>query len=97
MSASTRRWLLLALIAALIAVFFALDLHQRLTLDELRAQRAALAGGIAAHPLASAAAYFCAYVIVTALSLPAASLLTLAGGALFGFGQGLLLVSFAST
>jgi pyruvate/2-oxoglutarate dehydrogenase complex dihydrolipoamide dehydrogenase (E3) component/uncharacterized membrane protein YdjX (TVP38/TMEM64 family) len=97
MSASTRRWLLLALIAALIAVFFALDLHHRLTLDELRIQRAALADAIAAHPLASAAAYFCAYVIVTALSLPAASLLTLAGGALFGFGQGLLLVSFAST
>ena len=97
MSASTRRWLLLALIAALIAVFFALDLHHRLTLDELRNQRAVLAGAIAADPLASAAAYFCAYVIVTALSLPAASLLTLAGGALFGFGQGLLLVSFAST
>jgi pyruvate/2-oxoglutarate dehydrogenase complex dihydrolipoamide dehydrogenase (E3) component/uncharacterized membrane protein YdjX (TVP38/TMEM64 family) len=97
MSASTRRWLLLALIAAAIVAFFALDLQQLLTLDALRAQRAALASTIVAQPLLSAAIYFVVYVIVTALSLPAAALLTLAGGALFGFGQGLLLVSFAST
>ncbi len=97
MSASTRRWLLLALIVAAIVAFFALDLQQLLTLDALRAQRAALASTIAAQPLLSAAIYFAVYVIVTALSLPAAALLTLAGGALFGFGQGLLLVSFAST
>ena len=57
----------------------------------------ALASTIAAQPLLSAGIYFAVYVIVTALSLPAASLLTLAGGALFGFGPGLLLVSFAST
>ncbi len=97
MSASTRRWLLLALIAAAIVAFFAFDLQRLLTLDALREQRAALASTIAAQPLLSAAIYFAVYVIVTALSLPAAALLTLAGGALFGFGQGLLLVSFAST
>ena len=97
MSASTRRWLLLALIAAAIVAFFVFDLHKLLTLDALRTQRTALALSIAAQPLLSAAIYFAVYVIVTALSLPAAALLTLAGGALFGFGQGLLLVSFAST
>ena len=97
MSASTRRWLLLALIAAAIVAFFAFDLNQMLTLDALRAQRTALASTIAAQPLLSAGIYFAVYVLVTALSLPAASLLTLAGGALFGFGPGLLLVSFAST
>jgi pyruvate/2-oxoglutarate dehydrogenase complex dihydrolipoamide dehydrogenase (E3) component/uncharacterized membrane protein YdjX (TVP38/TMEM64 family) len=97
MSASTRRWLLLALIVAAIVAFFAFDLQRLLTLDALREQRTALASTIAAQPLLSAAIYFAVYVIVTALSLPAAALLTLAGGALFGFGQGLLLVSFAST
>jgi pyruvate/2-oxoglutarate dehydrogenase complex dihydrolipoamide dehydrogenase (E3) component/uncharacterized membrane protein YdjX (TVP38/TMEM64 family) len=97
MSASTRRRLLLALIVAAIVAFFALDLQQLLTLDALRAQRTELASTIAAQPLLSAAIYFVVYVLVTALSLPAAALLTLAGGALFGFGQGLLLVSFAST
>lgn len=97
MPASTRRWLLLALVALAIGAFFAFDPGRWLTLDALRAQRASLAATVALHPWASAALYFSAYVAVTALSLPAAVLLTLAGGALFGFGQGLLLVSFAST
>jgi pyruvate/2-oxoglutarate dehydrogenase complex dihydrolipoamide dehydrogenase (E3) component/uncharacterized membrane protein YdjX (TVP38/TMEM64 family) len=37
------------------------------------------------------------YVLVTALSLPGAAVLTLAGGAIFGLGLGTLLVSFASS
>ncbi len=63
------------------------ELHQRL------AQWQALRG---AHPLRFAAGFFGAYVAVAALSIPAAALLTLAGGALFGLWQGALLVSFAS-
>ena len=42
-------------------------------------------------------AFFGIYVAVTALSIPGAAVMTLAGGALFGFGYALLLVSFAST
>src|SRR4030065_1366459 len=37
------------------------------------------------------------YIISTALSLPGAAILTLAGGAIFGFWPGTLVVSFAST
>ena len=37
------------------------------------------------------------YVVATALSLPGAVILTLAGGAIFGLGWGLLIVSFASS
>lgn len=40
---------------------------------------------------------FAAYVTVTGLSLPGAAALTLVYGWFFGFGQGLLLVSIAST
>ena len=40
---------------------------------------------------------FAIYVIVTALSLPGAAILTLASGAIFGLGWGLLLASFASS
>jgi pyruvate/2-oxoglutarate dehydrogenase complex dihydrolipoamide dehydrogenase (E3) component/uncharacterized membrane protein YdjX (TVP38/TMEM64 family) len=42
-------------------------------------------------------AYFALYLAVASLSLPGAALLTLAGGAIFGFFWGLLLVSFASS
>src|SRR5262249_33433697 len=41
--------------------------------------------------------YFALYVAVAALSLPFATLLTLAGGVLFGRWLGTLVVSFAST
>lgn len=41
--------------------------------------------------------YFIVYVAVTSLSIPAATVLTLLGSAIFGFFYALLLVSFAST
>jgi uncharacterized membrane protein YdjX (TVP38/TMEM64 family) len=41
--------------------------------------------------------YFVIYVVATSLSLPGAVVLTIAGGALFGFLTGTLIVSFAST
>jgi pyruvate/2-oxoglutarate dehydrogenase complex dihydrolipoamide dehydrogenase (E3) component/uncharacterized membrane protein YdjX (TVP38/TMEM64 family) len=44
-----------------------------------------------------AAVYFLIYVLATALSIPGAVIITLAGGAIFGLWQGLLIVSFAST
>jgi pyruvate/2-oxoglutarate dehydrogenase complex dihydrolipoamide dehydrogenase (E3) component/uncharacterized membrane protein YdjX (TVP38/TMEM64 family) len=43
------------------------------------------------------ALYFALYATVTILSLPGAAALTLVGGALFGVGPGVILVSFAST
>jgi len=88
---------LLALIAALVAGFFILDLGQYLTLDYIKSQQAQLDGLVAAQPLVIAAAYFLIYVLVTAVSLPGAAIMTLAAGAMFGLWWGLLLVSFAST
>lgn len=48
-------------------------------------------------PVQSAVLYFAIYVILSAFSIPGAALLTLLGGALFPFWQGIVLVSFAST
>ncbi len=50
-----------------------------------------------AYPIPVLGLSFLVYVIATGFSLPGASLLTLFLGWLLGFGQGLLLVSFAST
>ncbi len=41
--------------------------------------------------------FFAFYVVITALSLPGAAIMTLAGGALFGLAWGFVIVSFAST
>jgi uncharacterized membrane protein YdjX (TVP38/TMEM64 family) len=63
----------------------------------LQQNYAALANVFAQNPLPFAAAFFAAYVLVTAASLPFATLLTLLAGALFGLWPGVLLVSFASS
>jgi len=88
---------LLVLIALVVAGFFAFDLDQYLTLDYIKSQQAQLDGLVASQPLVIAAAYFLIYVLVTAVSLPGAAIMTLAAGAMFGLWWGLLLVSFAST
>jgi pyruvate/2-oxoglutarate dehydrogenase complex dihydrolipoamide dehydrogenase (E3) component/uncharacterized membrane protein YdjX (TVP38/TMEM64 family) len=93
----TRRLLLLAVITGLVAAFFAFDLGPRLGLDALKTQRAALRAAFDAQPGTTATIYLAIYVVVTALSLPGAAVLTLAGGAIFGFGWGLVLTSIAST
>ncbi len=97
MTKSKNRWIVLALIVAAIAAFFIFDLGRFLSLDMLREKRAEWGALIAAKPVLSAAVFFGIYVLVTALSLPAAAILTIAGGALFGLVEGFLLVSFAST
>jgi len=91
------RLLVLLVIAALIAAFFAFDVHRYLTLDTFRSQQAAIDTYVRAHPLTSAAVYFAIYVLVTGLSLPGAAVLTLAGGAIFGLLWGTVIVSFASS
>ena len=93
----TRRLLLLLLVAAAIGAFFAFDLGRYLSLETLKAQRESLAAYAALHPLQSAALFFAVYTLATALSIPGAAILTLGGGAVFGFWLGLLIVSFAST
>ncbi len=91
------RWALLAVLAALIAAFLALDLGRFLSLEHLRASKAAIDAYRDAHPVLASAAYFGTYVAATALSVPGAVVLTLAGGAIFGLLWGLVLVSFASS
>jgi len=96
----TSKWskiLILLAIAALVVVFFGFDLGQYLTFDYLKSRQAALETNYADHQPLTMAIYMAVYIVVTALSLPGAAIMTLAGGAIFGFWIGLLLVSFAST
>ena len=90
----------LAMIVAggiLVAVFFALDLQQYLTLNYLKESQARFAGLYQENPGLMLGGYMATYILVAALSLPGAAILTLAGGALFGLATGLIIVSFASS
>ncbi len=88
---------LIALAAALIAAYFSLDLGQYFCLDYLKSQQAAMDLFYRANPLSTALAFFTLYVAVTAVSLPVATIMTLAAGAIFGLAWGTLIVSFAAS
>ena len=92
-----RQIVLLLLLALAIGAFVALDLGRYLSFEQLKASQASFAQLHAEQPLTVAAVYFLIYVLATALSIPGAVIITLAGGAIFGLWQGLLIVSFAST
>jgi uncharacterized membrane protein YdjX (TVP38/TMEM64 family) len=90
----------LSIVAALIVaiiLFKVLGLGQYLTLDYLKASQDKFSQLYAANRLTVIAVYMAIYIVVTALSLPGAAVMTLAGGAMFGFWIGFIVVSFAST
>jgi uncharacterized membrane protein YdjX (TVP38/TMEM64 family) len=89
--------LLLLIPGALIAAWWALDVGSYLDLASLKDVTGEVQAWCDRHPLAAGGLYFGAYVLVTTLALPGAALMTLAGGALFGFWYALLLVSFGSS
>ncbi|WP_218110207.1 TVP38/TMEM64 family protein [Oligoflexus tunisiensis] len=97
MKLSASRISVILLILLLVVAYFFLGLDSYLTLDALKAQLSQFQAFYQEHQLLTVLIYFGIYVVMAALSLPGAAVLTLAGGALFGFGLGLLLVSFAST
>ena len=92
-----KKMVVLGLVLALVLAFFAFDLNQLLTLEGLKAGLVRIKTLRTESPLRVALVYFAGYVLVTALSLPGAVVMTLAGGALFGLAGGTLLVSFASS
>ncbi len=92
-----KKWMLLVVVMLCITTFFIFDGHQWLTLDNLKSGQDQFKQWFDSNPLLVMVAYFIFYVCITALSLPGAAILTLAAGALFGFGLGLILVSFASS
>ncbi|HAX18750.1 MAG TPA: pyridine nucleotide-disulfide oxidoreductase [Hydrogenophaga sp.] len=92
-----RKILLLLVVLLGIVAFFAFGLDRYFSLAFLKESQASLAALREQQPLQLALGYFLVYIAVTALSLPGATIVTLAGGAIFGLGWGLLIVSFASS
>jgi pyruvate/2-oxoglutarate dehydrogenase complex dihydrolipoamide dehydrogenase (E3) component/uncharacterized membrane protein YdjX (TVP38/TMEM64 family) len=92
-----KKALLLLALLLLAAAFFVFDLDRLLTLQGIKDSQQRIAALLNDSWWLVAAAYFSIYVVVTALSLPGAAAMTLAGGALFGLLGGGILVSFASS
>ncbi len=88
---------LVLLLLLFIAAFFTFDLGQYLNLAFLKSKHSDLMEWRDSNPVQMALIFFVVYVVVTAVSLPGAAVMTLAVGAVFGLLWGTVLVSFAST
>ena len=92
-----RRWWFVVLLLAGVGLFLAFDLGQYLNLATIKSHQAELEAWRAGQPILAGVLFFAAYVAASALSLPGAAVMTLAAGAIFGLGWGMLIVSFASS
>ena len=87
------------LIVAFLALglFFWFEPQRFLTLASLKANRQALLSYYEAHRLGMVAGFMVLYIIQTALSLPGATILSLAAGAIFGSVMGTIYANTAAT
>jgi uncharacterized membrane protein YdjX (TVP38/TMEM64 family) len=92
-----KKILLLLVLIGIVAAFFIFDLNRYFTLTYLKESKAQFAAFYSENTILTIALYMLIYIAVTALSLPGAAIMTLAGGALFGFAVGVIAVSFASS
>ena len=94
---TNKKWALAGIILALLIGAFWFDLGQYASLDALKQNQTRMAEALAESPFTVVLGFSAVYVVVTALSLPGAVILTLAAGAWFGLLLGTLVVSVAST
>jgi uncharacterized membrane protein YdjX (TVP38/TMEM64 family) len=72
-------------------------LHEALSIARLRDHQASLLAYAESHAMVSALSYVAIYALFVALSLPAATVLSLTGGFIFGWAMGAALVVLAAT
>ncbi|MCO4792246.1 MAG: TVP38/TMEM64 family protein [Bacteriovoracaceae bacterium] len=89
--------IILFLIILFFSGFVYFDLSQFLTLEYIKDNQERFQIYYQQNQVSTLLIYMSIYIIATALSLPGATVLSLAGGALFGFTVALIIVSFAST
>ncbi len=89
--------LLFIIIICLIWMFFLFDLEKYFSLSNLKNELTAFKEYYGQHKIVTMGIYMVVYILMAALSLPGAAVMTLVGGALFGLFYGIFLVSFAST
>jgi len=80
-----RRWLPLVGLIGLMGVVYALGLQRYLSIQNLLEHESLLQDFVTQHLFTALAIYFAVYVVAVALSLPGASLLSIAGGFIFGW------------
>lgn len=96
-SSITGKIVLALLFLSAIGAFFIFDLKTYLSLDALKANRDNLLVFTQEHYVPAVALFILIYILQTAFSLPGATIMTLAGGFLFGSLWGPLYVNIGAT
>jgi len=91
------RFLPLLVLGGFTAIAISLDLHHYLTLDSLKQHRQILQAFVDRHILVATLSFFLLYTLVVALSLPGATIMTVASGMLFGTVAGGLIAVLGAT
>lgn len=94
---SLGRFLPAALILLGLGLGYAFGLHRYLSLEFLVESRESLMALVDRHPVLAPGVFFALYALAVAFAFPAASILTIFGGFLFGWLAGSVLVVFAAT
>ncbi len=92
-----KRWLPLVGLGGVIALVYAFDLQRYLSFQSIVEHEAMLHDFVGQNLAAALALYFAAYVLVVALSLPGAAVLSILGGFIFGWALSGTLTIFAAT
>lgn len=87
----------LGILIVLLALFFGLGGHENLSIDAIARNYDRLTGFVADNLIAAAVSAIIIYTVATALSIPAAWLLTVTIGLLFGWMTGAVLVLVGAT
>lgn len=91
------KWIILAIIALAVSVFFYFDLGRYVTLASLKENKDALRNYTDTHYAFTVILFILIYCLQTAFSLPGATIFTLCGGFLFGAVLGTVYVNIAAT
>lgn len=97
MAVTYKRLLLLILVIAVLALVRFSQVGDALSIENVKKYRDILLTTVQVHYVLSAAAFIAAYIVVTALSIPGAAILTLAGGFLFGTLPAVIYVNVGAT
>ena len=92
-----KKILIFLILIGAIAIFYSFDLQRFLTLESLKENRQTLMLTYQTHRTPFIIGFILIYTAQTALSLPGAAILTLAGGAIFGAVMGTIWVNIGAT
>lgn len=92
-----KRWWLVGSLLVLTGLFFAFDLERYFSLEALKESHDELRQIYQEQPLWAISLYALIYIVMAALSLPGAAVMSLAGGAVLGFWVGVPVVLISAT